>query len=91
MFVQDNLQNAEVVPDTNFPNTKFFLMVIGVVIGPFALFAIGGGAPGAFWRADMVWTLPGMALLLISAGVGWMMFKRHSYTETPLSIRPNFS
>ncbi|MDX2030447.1 MAG: hypothetical protein SF339_07250 [Blastocatellia bacterium] len=90
MFVQDNLQAAKVVIDTNFPNTKFFIMFIGVVMGPFLLFAIGGHASGGDWQTDLMWAVPAMALLAISAGVGLMLFKRHSLAEVPPSIRATY-
>ena len=40
MFVRDNLQDFEVVPDSNFPSTNPLMALIGAVIGLFVMFAI---------------------------------------------------
>lgn len=92
MFVLDNLQELDVVSVPNFPNTKFLLMFLGVVIGPIVLFAVGGRTPNTLWQFGLVWTLLAMGLLfMVSAGVGLAMFKNNSYSTPPPSIGTNFS
>jgi len=39
MFVQDTLQNLDVVSIPDFPPLKYILMFIGAVTGPFIFFA----------------------------------------------------
>ena len=92
MFVQDNLQNIEVVSGTNFPNPKFPLMFIGVVVSPFVLFAIGGPTPNIFWQTGLVWALLTiLSLLPLSAGSRLMRLSSKSYVGASPSIRTNFS
>lgn len=94
MFIQDNLQKLKEVFDSNFPQTKFFTMFVGAVIAPFVLLAIGGRAPGAVWQLGFVWTLLAIVLLiLVSSGIGLVMFNSNSYLKVPPSInsiKPNF-
>ncbi|MEO6725238.1 MAG: hypothetical protein ABIP14_08040 [Blastocatellia bacterium] len=64
MFVQDNLENIEVVSSANFPNPKFLILFIGVIVCTFVLFAIGGPSPNILWQAGLIWMLLAMLSLL---------------------------
>ncbi len=92
MFVRDNLQKHEVTTDFHFPNPKFLLMFIGALISPFALFLIDGQTQFTFWQVGSVWSVLAIGfLLLLSAGIGLMMFKNKSYTQTSPSIGKKLS
>jgi hypothetical protein len=88
MFSQDNLQGLKAASGDWLHSLKFFIMFIGVVVGPLMLFVIGGrslntlGEPGLAWSSLAI-TL----LLLISMGVGIRMFGR---VARDLSIGPKY-
>jgi len=85
MFIQDNLQKLKVSIDTNFPNTRFFFMFIGVLAAVPALYAIG--ALTSLWRSDLTLDLLFFALLVITGvSAGIMLFINKSYIRTPPSI-----
>lgn len=92
MFVQDDLQNREIVPDLNFPSTKVFTMFIGLVLVPLALVAISGRNLSTLWQASTAWPLlTFMLLFLISAGTGLLMFRSKAPVRMLRSINKNFS
>lgn len=87
MFVQDNLQKTEATTDFHFPNPKFLLMFIGAVISSFVLSLIVGQAPSTLWPVGSAGSLLTVGvLLLLSTGIGLMMFKNKSRTEIAPSI-----
>jgi hypothetical protein len=87
MFVRDNLQKIEVTTGFHFPNPKFLLMFIGVVISPFVLFLTVEQTPATLWQVGSAGSLLTVGfLLLLSTGIGLMMFKNKSHTQASPSI-----
>ena len=87
MFVRDNLQKHEVTTGFHFPNPKFLLMFTGVVIGPFIFFLIGEQPPSTLWQVGSAGSLLTVGfLLLLSTGIGLMMFNGKFHTQASPSI-----
>lgn len=87
MFVRDNLQKIEVNTGFHFPNPKFMLLFIGVVISPLAIFLIGEQTPSTLWQVGSAGSLLTVVfLLLLSTGISLTMFKNKSYTQASSSI-----
>ena len=92
MFVQDNLEKLKVFSGERFPNPKFLLMFIGVVICPSVLLAVGGRTPDTLWQFGLAWSLLTFATtLLISIGSGLMIFRSKAYAGNSPSINPNYN
>ena len=91
MFVQDNLENIEVISGANFPNPKFLMMLIGLAVSPIVLFAIGGPTPNIFWQTGLFWVLLTMfSLLPLSAGSRLIRLQSKSYAGASPFTRENF-
>jgi hypothetical protein len=79
MFIQDDLWNLKTASGDWFPNLKFLIMFIGVVVGPLVLLAVGGGNSNSLWQISLAWSFLAIAgLLLISLGVGLLIFRREA-------------
>ncbi len=83
MFVQDDLRDLKAVSGDWFPSLKSLIMFIGVVVGPLALFAVGGRDSNTLWEIGLAISL----LLFISLGAGFSMFRREARV---LSISPKY-
>jgi hypothetical protein len=89
MFSQNDLRELKATSGKWIHSSKFFIMLIGVVVGPAVLIVIGGrglnilGEPGVLW-VSLAITL----LILISIGIGIRMF--FGRVEKDLSISPKF-
>lgn len=93
MFVQDNLEDIEVVTGANFPNPNFLSMFIGLFVCPIVLFSIGGPAQNILWQTGLVWALLTIVTTLLPLGTGSRLMKLRSKSGigTSPSIRTNFS
>ncbi len=91
MFVRNTQKRPHGGIETSFPGTKFLLMFVGVVTGPFLMFAINGHSSGGRWQSDLIWAVPAIALLAIGVGAGLMVFRLHSRAPLPPSIQATFS
>ena len=54
MFVKDTLQELYAPTHSNFPATKFLLMLISAVIDPFVMFAVGGRTLNTLWQPGLM-------------------------------------
>ena len=63
--------------------------LLGAIVGPFVLLAVGGREPGSNQPA-LPWYFLGivLVLVLIIMGVGFFMFTRESHHEEEISISP---
>ena len=87
MFVQDNLENIEVVSGASFPNPAFLLMSIVVGASPIILFAIGGGTPATLSQTGLVWALLAiLSFLPFSADATLTKLRSNSYVGASRSI-----
>jgi hypothetical protein len=88
MLVQDYLQDIKLVSGGRLPSLKFLIMFIGVVVGPLVLLVIGGRDSGTLSETSLAWSfLMIAALLLISLGAGFLMFRREARVP---SISPKY-
>lgn len=64
--------------------------LIGAVVGPFILLAIGGRDPNRSDQPNLPWyfLVIVLALVLVIVGVGFVMFTRESHYEDEISISP---
>ncbi len=88
MFSQNDLRELKATSGKWFHSSKFFIMLIGVVVGPLVLFVIGGRSLNTLGEPGVVWSsLAITLLLLISIGIGIRMFGR---VAKDLSISPKY-
>lgn len=89
MFSQNDLRELKATSGKWFHSSKFFIMLIGVVVGPLVLFVIGGRSLNTLGEPGVVWSsLAITLLLLISIGIGIMMF--FGRVAKDLSISPKY-
>lgn len=64
--------------------------LVGVVVGPFVLLAIGGRDPGNPNAPNLPWYFLAIVLVLVLAivGAGFVLFTRESHYEDEISINP---
>ncbi|HSE36201.1 MAG TPA: hypothetical protein VLG74_02795 [Blastocatellia bacterium] len=64
--------------------------LVGVVVGPFVLLAIGGRDPGNPNAPNLPWYFLAIVLVLVLAivGAGFVLFTRESHYEDEISISP---
>jgi hypothetical protein len=67
------------------------LGLIGAVVGPFVLLAIGGRDPGRPDQPNLPWYFLAivLVLVLVIVGVGFVLFTRESHYEEEISISPD--
>ncbi len=89
MYVQDNLLQTTTEVADLMPDNRFLLMFGAVVVGPLVAFALAGRGPSALAQPNLLWSGLAIAvLLLVSAGVGLLRFKRDFHAAAGLSIAP---
>jgi hypothetical protein len=89
VFSQNDQRELKTAFGKWFHSSKFFIMLIGVVVGPLVLFVIGGRSLNTLGEPGLVW--PSVAitlLLLISIVIGIRMFFRRVADD--LSISPKY-
>ena len=90
MFVQDNLENIEVVSGGNFPNPAFLLTSVAVVASPIVLFAIGGVTASTLLQTGLIYaSLALLSFIPFSTGTPRTKLQRTSNTGASLFIRKN--
>jgi predicted tellurium resistance membrane protein TerC len=88
MFSQNDLRELKAISGKWFHSSKFFIMLIGVVVAPLVLFVIGGRSLNTLGEPSVVLaSLAITLLLLISIGLGIRMFGR---VARDLSISPKY-
>ena len=88
MFSQNDQRELKTASGKWFHSSKFFIMLIGVVVGPLVLLVIGGRSLNTLGEPSLAWSsLAITLLLLISIGVGISMFGR---VARDLSISPKY-
>lgn len=65
--------------------------LIGAVVGPFVLLAVGGRDPGNPGQPNLPWYFLAivLALVLVIIGVGFVLFTRESHHDEEISINPD--
>ncbi|HKV42579.1 MAG TPA: hypothetical protein VJX67_25480, partial [Blastocatellia bacterium] len=74
-----------------FDRVALLLGLIGAVVGPFVLLAIGGREPATSSQPGLPWyfLLIVLILLLVIIAIGFLMFARQSReSDEEISIRP---
>ena len=88
MFSQNDLRELKATSGKWFHSSKFFIMLIAVVVGPLVLFVIGGRSLNTLREPSVVLaSLAITLLLLIGIGIGIRMFGR---VANDLSISPKY-
>lgn len=88
MYIKDNLMEIKTTITNHFPDPKFLVMFIGVVIAPFVLFVVGGRLPHTFGQTGFAWSLMVIALLLfVSISGGVWLFRRAPNPAHNISIK----
>ena len=83
MFIQDDLWDLKAASGDWFPNLKFLVMFIGVVVGPLVLLAVGGRDSNTMSETGLAWSFLAIVLLLLTGlGAGFSMFRREAGTPS---------
>ncbi len=92
MFVKDNLQNFKAYSGETFPNSKFLLMFVGVVLTPIVLFAVGGRTQNTLWQFGLAGSFLVFAtILLFSVSGGLMVFRSNTDVRKAPAVRPVYN
>jgi|GEM_PF-2590686 len=91
MSIQDALRGLKVTLADSVPRAASLIMLIGVVVAPLVVFAIGGRNANIPEQPALAWSFLAIALLLIVAvGGGFLMFRREPAAKD-LSISPRYT
>jgi hypothetical protein len=89
VFSQNDQRELKITSGKWFHSSKFFIMLIGVVVGPLVLIVIGGRSLNTLGEPGLVWSSVAITLLLlISIVIGIRMFFRRVAND--LSISPKY-
>ena len=89
MSIEDALRGLKVTLADSVPRFASLIMLIGVVVVPLLVFAIGGRNANIPEQPALAWSFLAIALLLIVAvGGGFLMFRREPAVAKDLSISP---
>jgi hypothetical protein len=82
--------HATVPQEGIFDRIALALGLLGAIVGPFILLAVGGRDPGDTNRPGLPWYFLAIVLVLVLVimGVGFVLFARESQQTEEISIRP---
>lgn len=86
MYVQDNLLHTTTNLGEIFPDSKFLLVISGLVAGPLVVMALAWRDEQALNQPSLLWSfLMIVLLLLIGVGVGFWRFNSDCHAAAGLS------